>query len=58
MTLRKGFKRLKSGARIIHDTNRVFVRTPSGRKRFNVLAALNAVTHEVITVTNDTIFLV
>ena len=27
---------------------------PSGRKRFNVLAALNAVTHEVITVTNDT----
>ena len=33
---------------------RVFVRTPSGRKRFNVLAALNAVTHEVITVTNDT----
>lgn len=33
---------------------RVFVRTPSGRKRFNVLAALNAVTHEVLTVTNDT----
>jgi transposase len=33
---------------------RVFVRTPSGRKRFNVLAALNAVNHEVITVTNDT----
>jgi transposase len=33
---------------------RVFVRTPSERKRFNVLAALNAVTHEVITVTNDT----
>lgn len=33
---------------------RVFIRSPSGRKRFNVLGALNAVTHEVITVTNDT----
>jgi transposase len=32
---------------------RLFVRAPSGRKRFNVLAALNAITHEVITVTND-----
>src|SRR4029453_1491299 len=32
---------------------RLFVRAPSGRKRFNVLGALNAVTHEVITVTND-----
>lgn len=33
---------------------RVFVRTPSGRQRFNVLGALNAVTKELITVTNDT----
>ena len=32
---------------------RLFVRAPSGRKRFNVLAALNAITHEVITITND-----
>jgi transposase len=32
---------------------RVFVRTPAGRKRFNVLGALNAISHEVITVTND-----
>jgi transposase len=32
---------------------RLFVRAPSGRKRFNVLAALNATTHQVITVTND-----
>ncbi len=32
---------------------RVFVKAASGRKRFNVLAALNAVTHELITVTND-----
>jgi transposase len=31
---------------------RLFVPGPSGRKRFNVLAALNAVTHEVIRVTN------
>ena len=32
---------------------RVLVRAPSGRQRFNVLGALNAVTHELITVTND-----
>lgn len=32
---------------------RLFVKAPYGRKRFNVLAALNAITHEVITVTND-----
>jgi transposase len=33
---------------------RVFVRTPSGRQRFNVLGALDALTHELITVTNET----
>ena len=33
---------------------RVFIKSPSGRKRFNVLGALNAINHEVITVTNDT----
>ena len=32
---------------------RIFVRAPSGRQRFNVLGALNAVTHQLITVTND-----
>jgi transposase len=32
--------------------SRIFVRSPSGRQRFNVLGALNAVTHELITVTN------
>jgi transposase len=31
---------------------RVFVRAPSGRQRFNVLGALNAITHELLTVTN------
>jgi transposase len=31
---------------------RIFVRAPSGRQRFNVLGALNAVTHELIAVTN------
>jgi transposase len=31
---------------------RLLVPAPSGRKRYNVLAALNAVTHEVIQVTN------
>lgn len=33
---------------------RVFVKTPSGRQRFNVLGALNAITQELITITNDT----
>lgn len=32
---------------------RVVVRTPSGRQRFNVLGALHAITHQLITVTND-----
>jgi transposase len=32
---------------------RVFIRAPSGRQRFNVLGALNAITHQLITVTND-----
>jgi transposase len=33
---------------------RLFLPTPSGRKRLNVLGALNAVTHEVLTVINET----
>jgi len=33
---------------------RVFLRAPAGRQRFNILGALNAMTHELITVTNDT----
>jgi transposase len=33
---------------------RLFVKTGSGRQRFNVLGALNAVTHQLITVTNET----
>lgn len=33
---------------------RVFIQAPAGRQRFNVLGALNAVTHQLITVTNDT----
>src|SRR3954453_7669132 len=32
----------------------VIIRSPSGRKRFNVLGALNAITHQLITVTNET----
>lgn len=32
----------------------VFIKAPTGRKRFNVLGALNAITHELIMVTNDT----
>lgn len=33
---------------------RIIVRTPSGRQRFNVLGALNAVSHHLLTVTNET----
>jgi transposase len=33
---------------------RLFIQAPAGRQRFNVLGALNAITHELITVTNDT----
>jgi transposase len=33
---------------------RVFIKAPSGRKRFNVLGALNATTHQLTTVVNET----
>src|SRR6201996_7881335 len=33
---------------------RQFIRAPAGRQRFNVLGALNAVTRELLMVTNDT----
>jgi len=32
---------------------RLFVKTGAGRQRFNVLAAMNALTHELVIVTND-----
>ena len=32
----------------------LFIRAPAGRQRFNVLGALNAITHELISITNDT----
>ena len=32
---------------------RLFVKASAGRKRFNVLGALNAITHELIMITND-----
>ena len=34
---------------------RLLIRGPSGRKRFNVLGAIDAVTHELTTVCNDTV---
>lgn len=33
---------------------RIFIASPSGRQRFNVLGAVNAITKQVITVTNQT----
>ena len=32
---------------------RIFIASPSGRQRFNVLGAVNAITKEVLTVTNE-----
>lgn len=32
---------------------RVFIKAPSGRQRFNVLGALDAVTLEIVTITNE-----
>jgi len=34
--------------------NRLFIASPSGRQRFNVLGAVDAVTKEIFTVTNET----
>jgi transposase len=50
-------------ARFVHGTFlgylwcfvRLLVRGPSGRKRFNVLGAIDAITHELTTVVNDTV---
>ena len=39
---------------IVWCFSRLFIKAPSGRQRFNVLGALNAVSKEVVTVTNDT----
>jgi len=33
--------------------SRLFIKAPAGRKRFNVLGALDAITHQLIMVTND-----
>jgi hypothetical protein len=35
---------------------RVLIQAPAGRKRFNVLGALNAISHELITVTNESCY--
>lgn len=39
---------------IVWCFQRLFVKAPSGRQRVNVLAALNAITHEIVTVQNLT----
>ena len=39
---------------LLWSVARIFIKAPSGRQRFNVLGALNAITHELISVTNDT----
>jgi len=39
---------------ILWSFSRLFVKTSAGRRRFNVLGALNAITHELVMITNDT----
>lgn len=39
---------------LVWSFERIFIPSPSGRKRFNVLGALDAVTKKVLTVTNET----
>jgi len=39
---------------ILWSLTRLFIKSPAGRQRFNVLGALNAVTHQLISITNDT----
>ena len=34
--------------------SRIFIKAPAGRSRFNVLGAINAMTHELVLVCNDT----
>ena len=36
------------------SVTRLFIQAPAGRQRFNVLGALNALTHAMVTITNDT----
>ncbi len=35
------------------SVSRIFIKAPAGRKRFNVLGALDAITHDLVTFTND-----
>lgn len=35
------------------SVSRIFIKAPAGRQRFNVLGAINAITHELVTVTNE-----
>ena len=39
---------------LLWSVTRRLLRAPAGRQRCNVLGALNAITHELVTVTNDT----
>jgi transposase len=39
---------------VLWSFTRLFVKAPAGRRRFNVLGALNAITHELVMITNDT----
>jgi len=39
---------------VLWSMTRLFIKAPAGRRRFNVLGALNAITHELVMVANDT----
>lgn len=38
---------------LLWSFTRLFIQAPAGRKRFNVLGALDVITHELTTITND-----
>ena len=38
---------------LLWSFTRLFLQPPAGRKRFNVLGALDVITHELFTITND-----
>ncbi len=38
---------------MVWSKERIFIPSPSGRKRYNVLGALNAITKDIVCITND-----
>lgn len=41
---------------VLWSCTRLFIHAPAGRKRFNVLGAMDVITHDLITVTNGHVY--